>query len=170
MALLGSCNKKGCTDIKAYNYNKKSEKDDGSCKYYQAVSIKSATINNVPSTNNGNFWDTDDNSAADVYIAIQKPDGTFLESGTVYYENPSISETNPIIFDINKLVLDFEGTHTLYILDFDAAASTDEVVFSHTFRFKDYTYEGDESNKFPTTITLNNQLSEVVIDLEWSEN
>lgn len=168
--LLSACNKKGCTDINGYNYNEKSVKDDGSCKYYQAVIVKSATVNDVPSTNNGDNWDLDDNSAADIYVAIQKADGSYLEAGSLFYENAAVSEANPIIFDVNKLVTQFDETLTLLVLDYDASATTDQVVFSRTFNFNDYTYNGANNLKFPTSLTLNNQASEVVLELEWSED
>jgi len=71
---LSSCNKKGCTDPDAYNYNETATKNDGSCEYILGCTDPTST----------NY-----NSAA------SKDDGTCSYEGSVLFwtDQPGISFT-----------------------------------------------------------------------------
>ena len=68
VATLSSCNKQGCTDPYAYNYNESSTKNDGSCEYILGCTDPaSTTYNREASKDDGScsyegavlFWTND---------------------------------------------------------------------------------------------------------------
>lgn len=79
---LASCNRKGCTDPTALNYNEKAKKDDGNCEYAPVVTA-SETIVVSGSVATNTTW-----SAANIYelagkVVVESGATLTIEAGTV---------------------------------------------------------------------------------------
>ena len=79
---LASCNRKGCTDPTALNYNEKAKKDDGNCEYAPVVTA-SETIVVSGSVATNTTW-----SAANIYelagkVVVKSGATLTIEAGTV---------------------------------------------------------------------------------------
>ncbi len=79
---LASCNRKGCTDPTALNYNEKAKKDDGNCEYAPIVTA-SETIVVSGSVATNTTW-----SAANIYelagkVVVKSGATLTIEAGTV---------------------------------------------------------------------------------------
>ncbi len=94
---VDSC-KKGCTNPKAYNYNAKKKKDNGSCKLYTSVTLHSIDIATIPARNShGHLWDDgydgdldNDNTKPDLRVTFSAEGGySDVSSSTFYTVEPS---------------------------------------------------------------------------------
>lgn len=149
---ISSCNKEGCTDETATNYDPKAKKDDGSCEY-EDLTLKYPQI-----TLNG------DNPQS-VFIFE-----TYVELGATAV-NPEDGSEAEVVINSDSLNTDETGTYGVYYTATNEYGSTTEmrevIVTVGTGNYEgDYVTESDCPNAFPiageTAITLTGANSLVI--------
>lgn len=174
---LSSCNKKGCTDPKASNYEERAVKEDGSCKVFKRLTIGEVRVQEIPEFNGFEFWDNSlfaDQQAPDAYAVLTNSAGNILdESDEVYWNQyPDGVGNNPGAFtfdwQINPTLTDFTQTYIVYILDDDGNIATDPVIMSKEINLPELT-KIDNDDKFPNSISLQNPNRRMTIQLNWEE-
>lgn len=121
-----SCKKeKGCTDLDADNYKSSAEKDDGTCKYRNAASVR---IDATPSTDgSGAAWDPF--SAPDLFVRFSKSSSTTWDNIT----NTVDEATLPASLILPNGDVKFTNENWQFqIVDADSP-DDDDVIFSGTF-------------------------------------
>lgn len=176
-AVFTSCNKKGCTDPKASNFEERAIKDDGSCKVFKRLTIGDVRVQEVPPTNGSQFWDNSvviENQAPDVYVVLTNSQNQLIDESNQVYQNDyadginGSSENLDFTWALNQTITDFSESYFVYVLDDDGNISTDPIMMFKELDLVELT-RIDNENKFPESVSLINQDQRMTIDLEWAE-
>lgn len=144
--LISSCNKTGCTDIIALNYNDKATSDDGSCSYniqYKSLNKEHIFITNVDELQNSNdpiSNHIDSILSGDINSTVVSTGALYLdldqnELTDFYFE---IIDLN--LFNINNLPISFDS------LAVRAISSSVEFLDNSTWNYPDALNQNDLIN------------------------
>ena len=75
-----SCQKKGCTDPNAINYNSQTSKDDGSCQYIQEDYLLTGTLNSDKTLDPNVIWSMQGRVIVPNGVTLTIPAGTIIKS------------------------------------------------------------------------------------------
>ena len=150
----------GCMDIDALNYNPEATENDGSCEYppvgISALQLSTITINAMPLTNNGSYWDIGILGAEnpDVFYVLKQGEVEIFSSTS--QDNISafpISFTENLPYTINNLSLKY--TIELYDNDQIVGLGENELIGYCSFIPSEYiTVGGAEINIINSEVNM----------------
>ncbi len=177
-ALLFSC-KKGCTDPEAYNYNMNRSIDNGSCKYYNTVTLDSVKVNSFAEFNNqSQGWDAgssadidNDNTLPDLFLGFKSPNNYISNNSTVVYYDVNPFDVN-YTFELNPKLTSTQWINSgywvyLYDIEFDNSYEPIDSVFLEPFD----NYGSSKDERFQKTISVDKgfNLLNIVAYFSWNE-
>lgn len=161
LLIFNAC-KKGCTDPDAYNYNMNRTEDNGSCKYYQSVSLDSVRVYSFSELNNQNQgWDAgysndidSNNTLPDLFLGFISP-SNYVNNNLTYVYN----DVNPLIVDYTfELMPKFTSSQWvnlgfwiyLYDLEYDNTYEPIDSVYLEPFD----NYGSSRTERFKNSMTV----------------
>ena len=144
LSTFSSC-KKGCTDPEAYNYNINRTIDNGSCSYYQTVTLDSVKVNSFAEFNNQNEgWDAgflpdidNDNTLPDLSLGFRSPTNYVSNNSTVIYDDVNPFDVD-YTFELNPKLTSSQWINSgywiyLYDIEYDYTYEIIDSVFLEPF-------------------------------------
>ena len=179
-----SCKKKGCVSPEAINYDLSARKDDGSCTYPTyptSAIIKSVTINSYPAMDYGSLWDEGqgDSALPDIQLILIEQNSNYNPLDTAFISKTLPNSLAPVTFN-TSVVVSAEKLSNIWEFSFyDVDDISDGSYYGWNtsidyfdLDLEDYTANGYEDDKYPTSITgttVGSQFISYTIEIEWLE-
>ena len=122
-----------------------------SCKEIVAYEIQSVTIENFPSTNNGNDWDPIINTAPDIKVQVRLNSDLIIETAPMMDVDAGTDYTFNVSHRIQ--VEELEGEFQLQLID-DDQLSSDQIMETFSFQLTNQKNQFFSDGQFEFSIVL----------------
>lgn len=173
--IFTACNKKGCTNPAASNYEEAAIKEDGSCKYFKNFKIKRVEVTEYDTLYMGDYFDNLDLTQADMYFELTDQNGNLLFASNETYMDAVSEPEDEYEFDFT-LDTTFTNLNEVLVFSFwdfdqitdDFGATNDDLIHEEVIDFKSFTAT-DANDKFPGRIDVNTPFIDFEVYIQWLE-